>query len=369
MDRAILSLITAFAISYLIYPPAIRAFHRFSLLDNPGGRKIHKSDTPALGGIPIFIGIIISLLVWLPIGMIASYKFILVALAFIFILGLRDDLTPVPAIQKLIGQIAAASLLFFLCDIRIGSFYGLFGLYGMPFWLSYFATVFTIIVITNSYNLIDGIDGLAGSVRFITLLFFGRWFLINGKEHFSFIALSFAGSLMAFLIFNWKPAKIFLGDSGTSIIGLLIALNTVYFIQFNAQLPKEATFKFMANIGTPLGILIIPLTDTIRVFLKRTLSGKSFMVADNSHIHHVLLSLGNKHHQATTILIFIKVFFLILVFSLRGYGDIVVLPLVIGAATFFVILLNVFYKKHKRKGISNQDSEDPSKQVFINKAG
>jgi UDP-GlcNAc:undecaprenyl-phosphate/decaprenyl-phosphate GlcNAc-1-phosphate transferase len=161
----------------------------------------------------------------------------------------------------------------------------------MPFWLSYFATIFTIIVITNSYNLIDG---LAGSIGFITLLFFGSWFLINGKEHFSFIALSFSGSLLAFLIFNWKPAKIFLGDSGTQIVGLLIALNTVYFIQFNAHLPKEATFKFIANIGTPLGLLIIPLTDTIRIFLKRTLSGKSFMVADNSHIHHVLLSFGKK---------------------------------------------------------------------------
>jgi UDP-GlcNAc:undecaprenyl-phosphate GlcNAc-1-phosphate transferase len=365
MDRAILSLITAFAISYLIYPPAIRAFHRFSLLDNPGGRKIHTSDTPALGGIPIFIGIIISLLVWLPIGLIAQYKFILVALSFIFLLGLRDDLTPVSAIQKLIGQIAAASLLFFLCDIRIESFYGVFGLYQMPIMLSYFITVFTIIVITNAYNLIDGIDGLAGSVGLITLLFFGTWFLLNGKTHFSFIAFAFAGSLVAFLIFNWRPAKIFLGDSGTSVVGLLIAIYTVYFIDLNAKLPDDATFKFIAEVGAPVGFLILPLADTARVFIKRTLSGKSFMEPDNNHIHHVVLSLGFNHSQATSILILVKVFFLILVFSLRQYPDKILLPIIVGTAIAFSVLLNMAYKRRKR---NNMKTDKEKGQIFINKS-
>jgi len=368
MDRAILSFITAFAISYLVFPPAIKAFHKFSLVDDPGGRKIHTKETPAMGGIPIFLGVIISLAVWLPIGMIAQYKFYIVAISFIFILGLRDDLSPVTALQKLLGQIGAASILFFLCDIRIESFYGLFGLYQMPLWLSYFATVFTIIVITNSYNLIDGIDGLAGSVGLITLLFFGCWFLLNGRIHFSFIALAFSGALLAFLNFNWSPSKIFLGDSGTSIVGLLIALYTVYFIQLNAGLADAATFKFKANIGTPIGLLILPLVDTIRVFVKRTLDGKSFMEADNSHIHHVLLSLGNNHKQATIILLAIKIFFLAVVFSLRRYSDLVVLPVVIGTALTLTIILNVTYRKRKERGDLDTKTTD-SNQVFINKTG
>lgn len=368
MDRAILSFITAFAISYLVFPPAIKAFHRFSLVDDPGGRKIHKKQTPAMGGIPIFIGVIISLAVWLPIGMIANYKFYIVAIAFIFILGLRDDLSPVTALQKLLGQIGAASILFFLCNIQIESFYGLFGLQQMPLWLSYIVTVFTIIVITNAYNLIDGIDGLAGSIGFITLLFFGCWFLMNDKTHFSFIALSFAGAILAFLNFNWSPSKIFLGDSGTSIVGLLIALYAVYFIDLNAALPKAATFKFHADIGTPVGILIIPLVDTVRVFVKRTLAGKSFMEPDNNHIHHVLLSLGNNHKQATIILLMVKLYFLILVFSLRSYGDLVVLPIVVGSAIILSVALNMAFRQ-KKKAREKSDRKDDNKpnQVFINK--
>ncbi|MFY0651252.1 MAG: undecaprenyl/decaprenyl-phosphate alpha-N-acetylglucosaminyl 1-phosphate transferase [Cyclobacteriaceae bacterium] len=367
MERAILSFVTAFAISYLIFPPAIKAFYNFGLVDNPGGRKIHTSETPALGGIPIFLGVILSLSVWLPIGMIANYKFFIVAIVFIFILGLRDDLSPVKAIQKLIGQIAAASLLFFLCDIRIESFYGLFGLYQMPLWLSYFATVFTIIVITNAYNLIDGIDGLAGSVGLITLLFLGTWFLITGEEHFSFIGLAFAGAILAFLIYNWSPSKIFMGDSGSSIIGLLIAFYTIYFISSNAHLPSSATLKFKANIGTPVGLLIIPLLDTFRIFIKRTFAGKSFMKPDNNHIHHVLLSLGNDHKQATIILISIKLAFLILVFSLRKYPDMVVLPIVVGSAILFSVILNLAYKRHQSKQGGNKG--DKPNQVFINKVG
>ena len=366
MERAILSFVTAFAISYLIFPPAIRAFHRFSLVDNPGGRKIHSNDTPALGGIPIFVGIILSLAIWLPIGMIAHYKFFIVAVSFMFLLGLRDDLTPVSAIQKLLGQIGSASILFFLCDIRIESFHGLFGLHAMPIWLSYFITIFTIIVITNSFNLIDGIDGLAGSIGFVTLLFYGCWFLIQGETHFSFIALAFAGALLAFLIFNWSPSKIFMGDSGSYIIGLLIALYTVHFIDVNASLPKQNTFKFFANIGTPIGLLILPLFDTIRIFIKRILAGKSFMKPDNNHIHHVLLSLNLRHDQATIILIGVKLLFLILVFSLRKYSDVLVLPLVIGMAIAFSIVMHYAFKR-KQKNQNQDEKNEGGKQIFVNK--
>jgi UDP-N-acetylmuramyl pentapeptide phosphotransferase/UDP-N-acetylglucosamine-1-phosphate transferase len=367
MDRAILSFVTAFAISYLIFPPAIKAFHKFSLVDDPGGRKIHKKQVPALGGIPIFFGVVVSLLVWLPIGMIAHYKFYLVAIAFIFILGLRDDLSPVSALQKLIGQVGAASILFFLCNIRIDSFYGLFGLYDMPYWLSYFVTLFTIIVITNAYNLIDGIDGLAGSIGCLTLLFLGSWFVIQGRVHFSFIALAFAGSLLAFLIYNWSPSKIFMGDSGSSIVGLLIAMYTVYFIDFNAALSEKAPFKFTAEVGTAVGLLIIPLVDTGRVFIKRTLAGKSFMEPDNNHIHHVLLAMGNDHRQATIILLMVKAYFIILLFSLRNYPDKIVIPAIVGSAILLSLGLNYAYRQHKKKRDQGKDNQDKSKQVYINK--
>ena len=368
MERVILSCITAFAISYLIFPSAIRAFHRFSLVDNPGGRKIHKKETPALGGVPIFIGIIIALAVWMPIDIIGRYKFHIVAISCIFFVGLVDDLNPLKAVHKLIWQICVASLLFGFCDIRIESLYGLFGVYDIPLWFSYLITTFTIIVITNSYNLIDGIDGLAGSVGAITLLMFGGWFLLNDELHYGMISIAFSGSLIAFLFFNWSPSKIFLGDSGTAIVGLLIAFVTIHFIKVNASLPIGSPLKFAANVGTPIGLLIIPLLDTTRIFLIRTLSGGSFMKPDNNHIHHVLLTLGYSHQKSTLILVSIKVSFMLIVLSLASYTDMVVLPVVIASALLFSLVLNIICRKRYSTLRTAKKATNRAKQVFMKKS-
>jgi UDP-N-acetylmuramyl pentapeptide phosphotransferase/UDP-N-acetylglucosamine-1-phosphate transferase len=169
-----------------------------------------------MGGIAIFIGFFISSLIWLDIQGLGYIKFILVALFVIFFIGVRDDLVPLKAMVKLIGQIMAASLLIFLFDLRIKTFYGLFGVHELPNIVSYATTYFTIIVITNSFNLIDGLDGLAGTIAIVALLAFGIWFYLVEDQIFSILSFAMLGGIFAFLIFNWEPSEVFMGDTGRS---------------------------------------------------------------------------------------------------------------------------------------------------------
>ncbi len=178
--------ITSFVIAFLIVPVIIKYSLRKNLVDIPGRRKIHKKVTPSMGGIAIFIGFFISSLIWIDIQGWGSIKFILVALFVIFFIGVRDDLVPLRPMIKLIGQIMSASLLIFLFDLRIRSFYGIFGVHELPLVVSYVITYFTIIVITNSFNLIDGLDGLAGTISIVALLAFGVWFFWWTTRSFPF---------------------------------------------------------------------------------------------------------------------------------------------------------------------------------------
>src|SRR6188768_3809064 len=142
---------TSFVIAFLIVPVIIKYSLKKNLVDIPGRRKIHKRDTPSMGGIAIFLGFFITSLIWIDMQYWGNIKFILVALFVIFFIGVRDDLVPLRWMYKLLGQIMAASLLIFLFDLRIKSFYGIFGIHELPDIISYAMTYFTIIVITNSF--------------------------------------------------------------------------------------------------------------------------------------------------------------------------------------------------------------------------
>ena len=182
------------------------------------------------------------------------------------------------------------------------SLYGLFGVYEIPVAVSYILSAFTIIVITNAYNLIDGVDGLAGSVGIICSLFFGVWFYLIDANAYAFLSFAILGGLLAFLQFNWAPSKVFMGDTGSLMIGFFLSIVTIKFIDLNYNLQEAHPFRFDAFIGPAIAVFIVPLYDTLRVFIKRMLRGKSPMHPDRTHLHHILLRLGCNHAQATGIL-------------------------------------------------------------------
>jgi UDP-N-acetylmuramyl pentapeptide phosphotransferase/UDP-N-acetylglucosamine-1-phosphate transferase len=321
MAEELAAAITSFVIAFLIVPVIIKYSLRKNLVDIPGRRKIHKKVTPSMGGIAIFLGFFFSTLIWTDIQGWGYIKFILVALFVIFFIGVRDDLVPLRAMVKLMGQLMAASLLIFLFDLRIKSFYGVFGIYELPDIASYVITYLTIIVITNSFNLIDGLDGLAGTIAIVALLAFGVWFYLIGNQIFSILAFSMLGAIFAFLIFNWEPSEVFMGDTGALVIGMMLAILTIHFINVNYSLPMDTPYKFTGSVGTAACIIIIPLADTLRIVILRISKRQSPFNPDKSHIHHAIMRLGMSHGQTTMILAGVQVIFIGLAIAFSQFTD------------------------------------------------
>ncbi len=320
---------TAFLIGFLLTPIVILFLKKMEFVDSPGGRKIHNGFIPSMGGIAFVLATFVSVLAWLDSQLIMEIRFLLAAFGLMFFVGLRDDMVNMSAFQKLAGQFISAYLVVVMADIRLTGLYGFFGVYDIPLWVSYGISFFTILVLTNSFNLIDGLDGLAGSISLVTFLFLGWWFLEADLMSYSVFSFILVGAILSFLVYNWHPAKIFMGDTGSLSLGFALAVLTILFIDKNGTMTNFEGWKFNAPIASGIALLIIPIYDTTRIFIKRMLKGKSPMEPDKSHVHHFLLRMGLRHDQVTLTLVFIKIGFISLIFLGSSFNDYVMLPLVI----------------------------------------
>jgi UDP-N-acetylmuramyl pentapeptide phosphotransferase/UDP-N-acetylglucosamine-1-phosphate transferase len=289
-------------------------------MDTPGGRKIHKKVTPSLGGIAIFTGFVIASFIWLDFDQWQNIRYVMASMLIVFLIGVRDDLVPFRALHKLFGQIIAVVILMF-STIHIQSLFGFMGIGQIPLVVGYLITGLTIIVITNAFNLIDGLDGLAGSVGLISLLAFGAWFYWVEDYVFSLFSFAMAGGILSFLIYNWEPSEIFMGDTGAMIIGMLLAVLAIRFMNLNNELAANNPVKFSASIATASCFIIIPLCDTLRIIILRISKGKSPLTPDKSHIHHAIMRLGMTHAKTSTILSAVNLLYIALAFTFRKYGD------------------------------------------------
>ncbi len=343
--------VTSFLISFLILPVIIKYSQKKNLGDAPGRRKVHKKVTPSLGGIAIFLGFALASSFWMDFSQWEAIRFVLASLLIIFIIGVRDDLVPFRALHKLLGQIVAVTILLF-SGIYIESLYGFLGIYEIPIWVGYFLTAFSIIVITNSFNLIDGLDGLAGIVGLVALSAFGLWFYLSGDYMFSLFSFAMTGGLLAFLVFNWEPSEIFMGDTGAMVIGMLLAIMAIHFMNVNDALPDLHPVKFSATIASAAAFIIVPLSDTLRIIILRLSKGKSPFSPDKSHIHHAIMRLGITHSKTAMILGLINGLFILLAFLLRDLGDKVMLPIIILLSVGLSIILDrLILKKLASKAI------------------
>ena len=278
MIQIFTSLISSFVITFFAIPSIIKVASIRRIFDEPDERKLHKNTIPALGGVAIFSGIFFSIIFWSQVDF-EQLRWIALTLVIIFLLGLKDDIVSIDPYKKLVGEIVAACIIIYYADIRIHSLYGLFAIYELTYVASILLTIFTIIVIMNSFNLIDGIDGLAGGVGTISSLIFGLVFFYCDELLLASISFALFGALLAFLRYNFSPAIIFMGDSGSLVVGFILSVLCIKFLDVEIIYNKE----FHLVIPTPplaLAILIIPLTDTLRVFIIRILNKKSpFQVA------------------------------------------------------------------------------------------
>jgi len=310
---ALLCFISAFIVTLIAIPPIISLIKKYRLYDMPGFRKEHSLPIPTMGGIAIMAGMMMGLILWFPFSNGVEQICFFFSLAVLFGLGILDDLKDISAKYKFILQICIA-LLIALSGIRINSFDGLFGIAELPISAQYTFTILAIVGITNAFNLIDGIDGLAGGLGFMSLIILGLFLIINGDNNTALVAFALSGGILAFLYFNFNPAKIFMGDTGSLILGFVIAVLSIRLMQVNifavsSVLPHAPVFV--------LGIVFIPVFDTLRVFAVRIWNGKSPFLADKTHIHHLLTNQGFSHGFTAKLICFIHGIVLIEVYWLR----------------------------------------------------
>lgn len=347
----IFTFIMAFAITLRSIPTIVTVADKKGLYEQPGSRRSHTGNVPTLGGVAIYAGLIISVCIFSGIEMLYQLKFILAAMIGLFFTGIKDDILIIDPKKKLIAQIGAAALIVIFADIRITHFHGFALINEIPYVVSILFTIFVFVVIINGFNLIDGIDGLASGVAIVTSLTFGIWFIIVGHHSCSVMSFALAGSLIAFFRYNvfGKKNKIFLGDTGSLSVGLILAVLSIQFLEF--EFNTNAIVSISSIPAVTFGILIVPLFDTLRVFALRVFGGDSPFKADRKHIHHRLLELGYSHLKASLIIITVNLGFIFISFLLKDLGNmklvVILLMLATGLSYIPVHMINRRIKNNK----------------------
>ena len=342
----ILSISTAFLITFLTIPIVISVVKKNEkLLDKPNSdRASHKISVPTFGGIAIFCGILFSIIFWINLAKYTALQPLLSALLIVFFIGVVDDLISLSPFKKLVGQLLAITVVVYFSDLRITSMYGIFTIHELPYWVSLLLTAFTMVVITNAYNLIDGLDGLAASVGIVMTFSFGLLFLISNELEYVVLSWSLTGALLAFLRFNFHPAKIFMGDTGSLVIGFLLSVFAVSIVESNI---KYEVFDFEAKgSALAIAILIVPLFDALRVFVIRVSKGGSPLSPDRNHIHHNLSDLGFGHKRTSLYICLANLFFIGLVVVLRNLGVNYIL-LIILLLAIVLSMIPIWLKKRR----------------------
>jgi UDP-GlcNAc:undecaprenyl-phosphate/decaprenyl-phosphate GlcNAc-1-phosphate transferase len=312
MSTLILVFLTSFVVVLYATPSLIKVAVLKRLIDAPSEeRKIHKRSVPTIGGIIIYAGTIFAYTLWYNIEdgifydkilrSITEFKLIIATSLILFFVGVKDDIIGTAPVKKLFAHIIVALILVLMGDIRITGLHGIFGVSDIPHWGSVFLSIFTYVVVVNAFNLIDGVDGLAAGVGFLSSCAFGTWFIFANEFPYAAMSFALAGALLGFLIFNFSPAKIFMGDSGSLVIGMFICVLAIKLIEY----PIQQLDDFWVRVSKPvfaISALAYPLLDTLRIFIIRAVKGQSPFVADRNHIHHKLIDCRYTHKKTVIII-------------------------------------------------------------------
>jgi UDP-GlcNAc:undecaprenyl-phosphate/decaprenyl-phosphate GlcNAc-1-phosphate transferase len=343
--EVIFSIITAFVITFLAIPVLIRvADKNESFLEKPSARTYHKENIPTFGGIAIFCGLLFSIIFWVDVATYVKLQSYLSALLIVFFIGLVDDFVTLSPAKKVFGQLLAIVVVVYFSDLRITNMHGIFTIHQLSYVPSVLLTAFTMIVITNAFNLIDGLDGLAGSVGVFSSSIFGLLFWHTGQAEIAVMAWVLTGALLAFLYFNFYPARIFMGDTGSLVVGFLLSVLAIHLVETDVV---YANYNFEGK-GSVLAVLllIVPLFDALRVFTLRILAGTSPFKPDMNHIHHNLAHLAYGDRRITVYMLFANVLLIAVVLLIREWGvNFILLTLLL--LCMFLSYLPIWVKKKK----------------------
>ncbi|WP_157472975.1 MraY family glycosyltransferase [Eudoraea adriatica] len=369
---AFLGGLLAFALANRIIPVIIYTVRTKNLMDEPGDRSVHSTKTPTLGGVGMFAAFAVSIILF---GILARLerpdlvKLLSVVLATIILifLGIKDDLIALAARKKFLGQLISVCIVIILTDVRITSFEGLLGIGELPYLVSVLFTVFVFILVINAFNLIDGIDGLAGAIGIIASFSFGLFFLLNKDTLMVLVSFSLIGAIGAFLRYNLSGTrKLFMGDSGSMVIGYLLAYQGIRFLEVN--LSEASAFTIENGPVLLLAVLSFPLLDTLRIFIIRARERRSPFDADRNHIHHRLLERGLSHKQATILLTIVNILVIELAVLLKDFEiNIQLVAITLLGSLLYTLLFS--FNRLREKAIKFDDLRSVKKQGRVIRMG
>ena len=365
--QILFSVLLSLFITLRSIPVIINICNLRGLLESPLKRSSHKSPTPTFGGVAIFASTIIGYMFWNfgDEGIIMHR--VIVGMVILFFLGIKDDLYALAPLKKLGSQMIASAIVVVGSDLRISHFFGVFGIHEIPYILSVFFTIFIFVALINAFNLIDGIDGLAGGQGMIATGGFGLWFLLNNHWSLACLGLSMSASLLGFLRYNFsKTQKIFMGDTGSLLVGYISTILAVKFIHYNVNYSFAPHSSFVSAPVLAVVLLIVPVFDTLRVFTLRIIRGKSPFKADRIHLHHLIVDLGFSHIAASSALALSTIILTGGTYWLRHYLTNTQLILVI-LALFGVYLLLGNWLEYKRFMKAKESAAAESSKIKTDK--
>jgi len=346
----------SFLITYFSVPTIIKISRRKNLMDEPGVRSSHLRKIPNLGGIAIFysIGICTSIFAY---ELFDLYKFLFASLVILLYIGVMDDIVVMRAYKKLVAQIIVSSLIVTGSDIRIRSLFGICGVYELEYWVSIIFSIVTFIILINAFNLIDGIDGLAGGYSVICSALFGISYYRLGEYNYPLVVLSviIIGAVLAFLYYNLSNSrtnKIFMGDTGSMLLGFLLAFTSICFIDIfiDKALPNVPKYHLQSAPVVAVAILILPIVDTLNVIIIRLVNKKSPFDADKNHIHHKLIRLNLTHRRSSFYIILYYLFIVAVAYYFRhiNINLLLVVILFLGFLGAYIPDIIYFLKNNKK---------------------
>ena len=305
----------SFFLTYFAIPPIVTIADEKEIFDMPNSRRLNKTAIPAIGGIAIFFGWVITSLLCLHGNFEDGMQYLFLGMLLMFFVGLKDDIITIVAWKKFAIQLCVAIMLTTIGGFRITTAYGFFGAEVLDYWVSVPLSIVLILFLINAVNLIDGIDGLSSGLSIVISSCLGIWLYSIGEIGYALACFALIGSLVAFLRFNLSKGKnkTFMGDTGSLVLGTFLSTVAIYFSN-NAINAEVGNLAFRYPPVMALALFIVPVTDTLYVFFIRIISGHSPFTPDMNHFHHRLIGAGMTHIQGTCFLIAYTLLFVLLAY-------------------------------------------------------
>ena len=358
--QILISFIVALILSRWGLRMLIKLQHQLFFYDRPKERSSATEPTPSMGGIAIFLSFICVSTLSMVGYELKEIVYLNLGVLMMLVVGIKDDLVATSISKKLLMQVVSALIIIIPGETRLTNLHGLFGIAGIGMIPGTILTCFAIVVIINAFNLTDGIDGLTAGLTLMASLILGVWFFVSGHFNYAILTFTLIGSVAGFFYNNVysKKLKIFLGDSGSLILGTLMAILVIKFNEFNIDQSQLYAVPVVPAIS--FALFSYPLFDVLRVMLIRIMNHRSPFQADKNHFHHRLLLFGFSHKKATYTILGANILIIFTVYQLRELGIILLLFHTLSVSILFALITGYIIKQRKLI-----QKNDPCQQLLV----